>query len=192
MVAGEKDGFSRDARIIELSTRVLPINGHRFGLSVVDGAVGRVAGEDGFVDDDAILEMWAHRAGFPSRLAASDVARGWWNPETAFAVRRAAASTWQVDIENRGARTIEAVFAMEADADRFLLMRFGVLWRLERGFDDCFPLSPAEGVDVEASGSGYTVRAGTGIVEILSKRQAIRFSHVAGESLAAVSARLMT
>lgn len=81
---------------------------------------------------------------------------------------------------------------MEADADRFLLMRFGVLWRLERGFDDCFPLSPAEGVDVEASGSGYTVRAGTGSVEILSKRQAIRFSHVSGESLAAVSARLMT
>ncbi|WP_440774888.1 hypothetical protein [Microbacterium sp. 22296] len=108
------------------------------------------------------------------------------------AVRRAADSTWQVDIENRGARTIEAVFAMEADADRFLLMRFGVLWRLERGFDDCFPLSPAEGVDVKASGSGYAVRAGTGSAEILSKRQAIRFSHVAGESLAAVSARLMT
>lgn len=144
------------------------------------------------MDDDAILEMWAHRAGFPSRLAASDVARGWWSPETAFAVRRAADSTWQVEIENRGARTIEAVFAMEADADRFLLVRFGVLWRLERGFDDCFPLSPAEGGDVEASGSGYTVRAGTGSVEILSKRQAIRFSHVAGESLAAVSARLMT
>nr|WP_154923602.1 hypothetical protein [Microbacterium testaceum] len=145
------------------------------------------------MNDDAILEMWAHRAGFPSRLAASDVARAWWNPETAFAVRRAADSTWQVDIENRGERTIEAVFAMEADADRFLLMRFGVLWRLERGFDDCFPLSPAEGVDLEASGSGCNVvRARTGSAEILSERQAIRFSHVAGESLAAVSGRLMT
>jgi len=49
------------------------------------------------MNDNEILGMWAHRAGFPSPLGPGDAARGWWNPETALAVRRVADSTWHVD-----------------------------------------------------------------------------------------------
>ncbi|WP_022879361.1 hypothetical protein [Microbacterium sp. B19] len=142
--------------------------------------------------DDEILEMWAQRAGFSSPLRPADATRGWWNPEAAFAVRRVADSAWHVDIENRGTRTTEAFLETEEDANRFLLMRFGVLWRLEQGFDDGFRAQPDPGVVISEEGAAYWVRWNGRSAAIAGKRQAIRFSHVVDESLARISARLMT
>lgn len=144
------------------------------------------------MDDNEVLAMWAQRAGFRSPLRPGDATRGWWNPETAFAVRRAADSAWHVDIENRGARTTEAITETEDDANRFLLLRFGLLWRLERGLDDCFPGRADPGVEVSQEGSVYSVRWNGWSAEIAAKRQAIRYSHVVDEPLSRISARLMT
>lgn len=144
------------------------------------------------MDDNEILEMWAHRAGFPSPLRPGDAARGWWNPETALAVRRVADSTWHVDIENRGTRTTEAFLETEEDANRFLLMRLGVLWRLEQGLDDCFPARVDPGVVVSEEGAVYSVRWNGRSAAIAAKRQAIRYSHVVDEPLSRISARLMS
>ncbi len=144
------------------------------------------------MDDSEILEMWAHRAGFPSPLRPGDAERGWWNPETALAVRRVADSTWHVDIENRGTRTTEAFLETEEDANRFLLMRFGVLWRLEQGLDDCFPVRVDPGVVVSEEGAVYSVRWNGRSAAIAARRQAIRYSHVVDEPLSRISARLMS
>ncbi|SIS00346.1 hypothetical protein SAMN05880568_2323 [Microbacterium sp. RURRCA19A] len=143
------------------------------------------------MDDDSILEMWAQRAGFPSPLRPGDATRGWWNPETALAVRRTADSTWHVDIENRGSRTTEAVLETEEDANRFLLTRFGVLWRLGQGLQDCFPVVADPGVVVSDEGSVYSVRWNGRSAAIAAERQAIRYSHVVDEPLSRISARLM-
>lgn len=144
------------------------------------------------MDDNEILEMWAHRAGFPSPLRPGDAARGWWNPETALAVRRVADSTWHVDIENRGTRTTEAFLETEEDANRFLLMRFGVLWRLEQGLEDCFPVRADPGVVIIEEESMYSVRWNGRRAAIAAKRQAIRYSHVVDEPLSRISARLLS
>lgn len=144
------------------------------------------------MDDNEILQMWAHRAGFPSPLRPGDATRGWWNPETAFAVRRSADSAWHVDIDNRGARTTEAIFETEDDANRFLLLRFGVLWRLERGLEDCFPGRADPGVEVSQEGALCSVRWNGRRAAIAAERQAIRYSHIVDEPLSRISARLMT
>lgn len=144
------------------------------------------------MDDNEILEMWAHRAGFPTPLRPGEATRGWWNPETALAVRRTADSTWHVDIENRGSRTTEASLDTEEDANRFLLMRLGVLWRLERGLEDCFPSRADTGVTVNEEGAVYSVRWNGRSAAIAAERQAIRYSHVVDEPLSRISARLMT
>ena len=144
------------------------------------------------MEDSEILEMGAHRAGFPSPLRPGDATRGWWNPETALAVRRIADSTWHVDIENRGARRTEASLDTEEDANRFLLMRFGVLWRLEQGLDDCFPAEAGVGVVIGQEGSMNSVRWSGRSAAIAAKRQAIRYSHVVDEPLSRISARLMS
>ena len=144
------------------------------------------------MDENEILEMWAHRAGFSSPLRPGDATRGWWNPETAFAVRRAADSAWHVDIENRGAQTTEAILETEDDANRFQLMRLGVTWRLEQGFDDGFPAQPDPGVVISEEGSLYLARWNGRSAAIAAKRQAIRYSHVVDEPLSRISARLMS
>lgn len=144
------------------------------------------------MDGSETLEMWAHRAGFPTPLRPGEATRGWWNPETALAVRRTADSTWHVDIENRGSRTTEAVLETEEDANRFLLMRFGVLWRLEQGLEDCFPARADPSVVITEEGSVYSVRWNGRRAAIAGKRQAIRYSHVVDESLALIGARLMS
>ncbi|MBN9212882.1 MAG: hypothetical protein BGO45_16555 [Microbacterium sp. 71-36] len=144
------------------------------------------------MDDNEILEMWANRAGFPSPLRPGDATRGWWNAETALAVRRSADTTWHVDIENRGARTTEAFFETEQDANRFLLLWFGVLWRLERGLEECFSGRADPVVVISEEGSGYSVRWNGRSAAIAAKRQAIRYSHVVDEPLSRISARLMT
>ena len=144
------------------------------------------------MDGSEILEMWAHRAGFPTPLRPGEATRGWWNPETSLAVRQTADSTWHVDIENRGSRTTEAVLETEEDANRFLLMRFGVLWRLEQGLEDCFPVQADPGVVISEEGSEYSVLWNGRSAAIAAKRQAIRYSHVVDEPLSRISARLMS
>lgn len=144
------------------------------------------------MDDNEILEMWAHRTGFPSWLRPGDATRGWWNPETALAVRRTADSTWHVDIENRGDRTEEAILETEEDANRFLLMRFGVLWRLEEGLEDCFHVRADPGVVIIEEESMCSVRCNGRRAAIAAERRAIRYTHVVDGPLSRISARLMS
>jgi hypothetical protein len=71
-------------------------------------------------------------------------------------------------------------------------MRFGVLWRLEQGLDDCFPAEAGVGVVIVQEGSMYSVRWSGRSAAIGAKRQAIRYSHVVDEPLSRINARLMS
>ncbi|MBT9605264.1 hypothetical protein [Microbacterium sp.] len=97
-----------------------------------------------------------------------------------------------MDIENRGARATEAFLETEEDANRFLLMRLGVIWRFQQGFDDGFPAQADPGVVISEEGSVYAVRWNGRGAAIAAERRAIRYSHIVDEPLARISARLMT
>lgn len=97
-----------------------------------------------------------------------------------------------MDIENRGDRTEEAILETEEDANRFLLMRFGVLWRLEEGLEDCFHVRADPGVVIIEEESMCSVRWNGRRAAIAAERQAIRYTHVVDGPLSRISARLMS
>lgn len=147
--------------------------------------------DNGEMDDESLLAQWADRAGMPAAVKAPGVVHGWGDMEVSLRVR-ASESGFDVIRSVRGSETVEGRFDALADADAFLLASFGSFWRADRGLGDAFPEDPATGTTLTKTDDGWLAEANGRQAAFRLRRDAKRFTRIAGLTLADVATLLLT
>ena len=143
------------------------------------------------MDDVSVLADAASMIGMAPLTPREGVVHGWGDMEVAFAVERDG-DGFLVRREDRGRSSVMGRFPELTEADAFLLMILGSIWRTNRGLGDPFPAEPAPGAVVERlDAGGYRVDAHGYSAVVASRVYASRYAHVAGSGMQAVAELLL-
>jgi len=142
------------------------------------------------VDDAQTLATWADRLKMLPLPAAPSTVHAWGDMEVAYAVRREDAG-FSVAKQNRGVWTTLGRFPGRSEADAFLLVCLGAIWRADQGLGDIFPPDPAPETTITQVDGGYDVEARGHRAFLRQRPDAKRYTHVAGRSLREVADFLM-
>lgn len=138
---------------------------------------------------DRTLSTWAGAAGFPQRIDDAELVHGWGDIEVAYGVRREG-EQFAVVRQDRGQWSTKGRLDRLADADAFLLVCFGTVWRANRGLADVFPVQPAPGATITPTDAGYLAEVADSRGWFPLRSDAKRFTYVGGRTLAEVEAFL--
>ncbi|MEZ3161980.1 hypothetical protein AB1K54_15805 [Microbacterium sp. BWT-B31] len=136
--------------------------------------------------EEQLLATWAERLGFAELSKEPGLVHGWGDMEVAFGVRHEL-DGYTVVTQNRGHWSTTGHFATLADADAFLLVCFGVIWRADRGLEDVFPADPAPRATIVHADGGYIAEVDGHRAVLARRSDAKRYTYVAGKSLREVA-----
>ncbi|KAB7760319.1 MULTISPECIES: hypothetical protein [Mycobacteriaceae] len=139
------------------------------------------------MEDTELLSEWAARAGMLLHASDTRVVHGWAGMEIGYEVRRDGTGYLVVKTD-RGNASTRGRFDSLSDADAYVLMCLGSIWRADHGLGDIFPAGAAEGFRPKHDASGWSVEVAGRRAVFTYESDAGRYTHVAGKGLGNVAA----
>lgn len=134
-----------------------------------------------------LLSAWAAKVGMLLPASGPQVAHGWSNLEIGYEVRDGD-NGYLVVKTDRGTISTWGRFDALVDADKFLLMCLGSIWRADHNVGDVFPVGAADGWTASPEIDGWSVVVSERRAVFADQFHADRYTHLMGMNLAEVAA----